>query len=89
MQSFTFHCPTEVVFGRGAENAVAEKLRAFGASRVLILYGGGSAERTGLLSHIEKNLTSAGLAFLVMGGVRPNPRVSFVQKRRSLMRSHS
>ena len=80
MQSFTFHCPTEVVFGRGAENAVAEKLRAFGASRVLILYGGGSAERTGLLSRIEKNLTSAGLAFLVMGGVRPNPRVSFVRE---------
>ena len=80
MQSFTFHCPTEIVFGRGAENAVAEKLRAFGASRVLILYGGGSAERSGLLSRIEKNLTSAGLAFLVMGGVRPNPRVSFVRE---------
>mgnify|MGYP000016131072 CR=1 FL=1 len=30
MQSFTFHCPTEIVFGRGAENAVAEKLRALG-----------------------------------------------------------
>ena len=80
MQSFTFHCPTEIVFGRGAENAVAEKLRAFGASRVLILYGSGSAERSGLLSRIEKNLTSAGLAFLVMGGVRPNPRVSFVRE---------
>ena len=80
MQSFTYHCPTEIIFGRGAENAVAEKLRAFGASRVLILYGGGSAERSGLLSHIEKNLTSAGLAFLVMGGVRPNPRVSFVRE---------
>ena len=80
MQSFTYHCPTEIIFGRGAENAVAEKLRAFGASRVLILYGGGSAERTGLLSRIEKNLTSAGLAFLVMGGVRPNPRVSFVRE---------
>ena len=80
MQSFTYHCPTEIIFGRGAENAVAEKLHAFGASRVLILYGGGSAERSGLLSRIEKNLTSAGLAFLVMGGVRPNPRVSFVRE---------
>lgn len=80
MQSFTYHCPTEIIFGRGAENAVAEKLRAFGASRVLILYGGGSAERSGLLSRIEKNLTSAGLAFLVMGGVRPNPRVAFVRE---------
>ena len=80
MQSFTYHCPTEIIFGRDAENAVAEKLRAFGASRVLILYGGGSAERSGLLSRIEKNLTSEGLAFLVMGGVRPNPRVSFVRE---------
>ena len=80
MQSFTYHCPTEIIFGRGAENAVAEKLRAFGTSRVLILYGGGSAERSGLLSRIEKNLTSAGLAFLGMGGVRPNPRVSFVRE---------
>ena len=80
MQSFTYHCPTEIIFGRGAENAVAEKLRAFGTSRVLILYGGGSAERSGLLSRIEKNLTSTGLAFLVMGGVRPNPRVSFVRE---------
>ena len=80
MQSFTYHCPTEIIFGRGAENAVAEKLRAFGTSRVLILYGCGSAERSGLLSRIEKNLTSAGLAFLVMGGVRPNPRVSFVRE---------
>ena len=57
MQSFTYHCPTEIIFGRGAENAVAEKLRAFGASRVLILYGGGSAERSGLLSRIEMNLS--------------------------------
>ena len=80
MQSFTYHCPTEIIFGRDAENAVAGKLRAFGASRVLILYGGGSAERSGLLSRIEKNLTSEGLAFLVMGGVRPNPRVSFVRE---------
>mgnify|MGYP000884695376 CR=1 FL=1 len=80
MQSFTYHSPTEIIFGRGAENAIAEKLRAFGTTRVLILYGGGSAERSGLLSRIEKNLTSAGLAFLVMGGVRPNPRVSFVRE---------
>ena len=80
MQSFTYHCPTEIIFGRDAENAVAGKLRAFGASRVLILYGSGSAERSGLLSRIEKNLTSEGLAFLVMGGVRPNPRVSFVRE---------
>lgn len=80
MQSFTYHCPTEIIFGRGAEDAVPAKLRAAGARRVLILHGGGSAERSGLLSRIEMNLTSAGLAFLVMGGVQPNPRVAFVRE---------
>ena len=50
MQSFTYHCPTEIIFGRGAEDAVPAKLRAAGARRVLILHGGGSAERSGLLS---------------------------------------
>ena len=58
MQSFTYHCPTEIIFGRGAEDAVPAKLRAAGARRVLILHGGGSAERSGLLSRIEMNLTS-------------------------------
>ncbi|WP_295165088.1 iron-containing alcohol dehydrogenase [Selenomonas sp. F0473] len=80
MQSFTFHSPTEIIFGRGAEDRVAEKLRAYGASRILILYGGGSVVASGLLSRIEKNLTSVGLAFLVIGGVRPNPRVSLVRE---------
>ena len=27
MQSFTFKCPTEIVFGKGAEEQVPEKLR--------------------------------------------------------------
>ena len=80
MQSFTFQSPTEIIFGRGAEDRVAERLRARGASRILILYGGGSVVESGLLSRIEKNLTSAGLAFLVIGGVRPNPRVSLVRE---------
>ena len=82
MQSFTYYCPTEIIFGRGAEDAVPAKLRAAGARRVLILHGGGSAERSGLLSRIEMHLTSAGLAFLVMGGVQPNPRVAFVREAR-------
>ena len=42
MQSFSFKCPTEIIFGRGAEERVAEKIRAYGGSRVFIIYGGGS-----------------------------------------------
>ena len=47
MQSFTFKCPTEIVFGKGAEEQVPEKLKAYGATKILIVYGGGSVVRSG------------------------------------------
>lgn len=80
MQNFTFKCPTEIVFGRHAEDQVAEKIRAYGGSRVFIVYGGGSVVRSGLLSRIECQLTANGLAFQVLGGVQPNPRLSLVRE---------
>ena len=80
MQSFEFKMPTEIIFGRHAEDRVAEKLRAYGESRIYIVYGGDSVVRSGLLSRIECQLTSAGLAFQVLGGVQPNPRVALVRE---------
>ena len=53
MQNFTFKCPTEIVFGRHAEDQAAAKIRSYGGSRVFIVYGGGSVVRSGLLSRIE------------------------------------
>ncbi len=80
MQSFEYFCPTEIIFGRGAENCVAEKIRKHGGSRVMILYGGGSAIKSGLIPKIERLLLTGGLAALkVVGGVKPNPRVNFAR----------
>lgn len=80
MQNFTFKCPTEIVFGRGAEERVAEKLRTYGAKSVFIVYGGESAKKSGLLPKIERNLTESGITFQVIGGVKPNPRLSLVRE---------
>ena len=30
MQSFEYHCPTEIIFGQGAEDKVADKVRKYG-----------------------------------------------------------
>ena len=80
MQSFEYFCPTEIVFGHGAESHVAEKIRKHGGSRVMILYGGGSAIKSGLIPKIERLMLTGGLAALkVIGGVKPNPRVNFVR----------
>jgi len=56
MHSFEYVCPTEIIFGEGAEDKVAEKIRKYGGSRVLILYGGGSAVKSGLIGKMEKLL---------------------------------
>ena len=80
MQSFKFYSPTEVVFGKGAELQVADEIKRFGGNRVFILYGGGSVVKSGLLARIEKSLADAGLAYQSMGGVKPNPRLSFARE---------
>lgn len=75
MQSFSFYSPTKVIFGKGTELGTADEIKKFGGSRVLIVYGGGSVVKSGLLARIEQSLTSAGLAFTSLGGVKPNPRL--------------
>lgn len=79
MQNFTFHSPTEVVFGRDSERQSAQKIKEYGGSRILIVYGGGSVIKSGLLHRIEKSFADADLTFESLGGVLPNPRLSFVQ----------
>ena len=80
MQSFEYHCPTEIVFGREAEKKTAEEIKKYGGSRVFVVYGGGSAVKSGLLARLESQLTGAGLAFKAMGGVQPNPRLSLARE---------
>ena len=80
MQSFQFKCPTEIIFGCGAELKVGEKIKAYGGTHVYIVYGGGSVIRSGLLARVERTLTESGIAFDVRGGVQPNPLVSHARE---------
>ncbi len=75
-----FYTPTEVYFGKDAESLVGEKLAAAGYKKVLIHYGTGSVKKNGLLDRVEKNLTDAGIGFVELGGVVPNPRISLARK---------
>ena len=78
--SIGFYAPTNGTFGAGAEDKVAEVLKGYGAEKVLVHFGGGSVKRSGLLDKVEKSLSSAGIGFIELGGVVPNPRVSLVRK---------
>ena len=79
MDDFIFQNPTTIYFGKSHETEIGRIASKYG-SRVLLHFGGQSAERSGLLPLIRKELTAAGLAFHELGGVQPNPRLSLVYK---------
>ncbi len=80
MKDFNFYAPTRVVFGHESEAKLPELIKQYGGTKVLIHYGGGSARRSGLLDKVEKMLTEAGIDFVELGGVVPNPLLSKVKE---------
>ena len=79
MKDFMFHLPTKVYFGKDADKDIAAKLAPYGASRVMLVYGGGSVKRNGLLPRIQKELEAGGISWVEFGGVQPNPLVQHVR----------
>lgn len=79
MEKFVFYAPTEIVFGKDTELQVAKQIGKWNGSKVLIVYGGGSVVKSGLLNRIETVLDEAEIAYKAIGGVKPNPRLSFAE----------
>ena len=73
MNDFNYYTPTRYVFGRGVESQTGELTRWMGVSRVLLVYGMGSVVRSGLLDRVKASLNAAGVEYLELGGVLPNP----------------
>ena len=84
LKDFNFYAPTRVVFGRDAESKIGQLVANNGAHKVLIHYGGGSAERSGLLGVVRQQLRETGIDFVELGGVVPNPLLSLVYEGISL-----
>lgn len=73
MNNFEFYSPTRYIFGRGAQFKAGEMSSEFLGKKVLIVYGGGSAVRSGLIKDVEDSLEKAGVSHMELKGVRPNP----------------
>ena len=78
MDNFVFYSPTLFDFGKERENETGSYVKRFGGNKVLIVYGGGSVVRSGLLDRVKASLDKEGLAYILLGGVKPNPRSGFV-----------
>lgn len=73
MENFTFYSPTEFVFGRDTQNRTGELVKRYGGTHVLLVSGGSSAERSGLLPQVRRSLADAGIKVIEQRGIQPNP----------------
>ncbi len=82
MINFDFFTPTKILFGAGRESEVGKQVAAFGGHKVMIIYGkkGGHIETSGLLDRVHKSLSDAGLSYVDLNGVVPNPRLPLVKE---------
>ena len=80
MINFEFHNPTKVIFGKNVEAEVGKEIKRLGGHKVLVHFGGDYLQATGTLDRIHKGLTDAGLEYVDLDGVVPNPRLSLVKK---------
>lgn len=73
MNNFTFWSPTKFVFGKDTETRTGELVKEFSGKKVLIVYGGGSVVRSGLLERVKKSLDEQGMNHIELSGIKPNP----------------
>lgn len=78
MKNFEYYTPTQIYFGEDTHLQIGDLLKERSCHKVLIHYGSGSVVRTGLLEEVKSLLSKAGIAYVTLGGVVPNPRLSKV-----------
>jgi len=77
---FAIHAPTQVIFGKATESQAGKWCKYYGAHKVLVHFGGHSAKKSGLLDRVCDSLKEAGLEYVLLGGVVPNPRLAMVRQ---------
>lgn len=73
MENFSYCSPTRYIFGRGVEIQTGEQVAAMGCKKVMVVSGKGSARRSGLLDRVLESLKSAGVGYVELTGINPNP----------------
>src|SRR5690554_146748 len=79
MENFEFHNTTKIIFGKDREKDIGQETLKHG-KKVLLHYGGGSIKKYGLYEKVVKSLEDAGVEYIELGGVQPNPRLKLVKE---------
>lgn len=73
MINFNYYTPTRYIFGKGAQKDAGKLSSEILGKRILLVYGQGSAKKSGLIDEVEGSLKDAGVKFYEFGGIKPNP----------------
>ncbi|MCR8659073.1 iron-containing alcohol dehydrogenase [Paenibacillus endoradicis] len=88
MLPFSFHNPTRIIFGEGTAQQVGTVTATYG-TKVLLVYGGNSIKQSGLYNQVVNQLTNAGVQYVELAGIEPNPRLTSVYEGIELCREHN
>ncbi len=80
MLDFTYYAPTKVYFGKGKHKEVGKIIKEYGFKKIMLQYGKGSIKKNGLYNEVISSLKENDIEFVEMGGVEPNPKLSFVRE---------
>ena len=80
MLDFNYHTPTKVFFGKETHKEVGEIIKGYGYKKIMMQYGKESIKKSGLYDEVIASLSESGIEVVEMGGVEPNPKVSFVRE---------
>jgi hypothetical protein len=87
MNNFIYETPTKVYFGKNEELKVGKLIAAYEPQKVLLHYGGKSAQKSGLLDRIRKCLAEENIRYVELGGVTANPELALVREGITLCRN--
>ena len=80
MRDFIFNTPTKVFFGKDKEKEVGKIISDYGYRKIMLQYGKGSIKKSGLYQTVIDSLNEYGIEVVEMGGVEPNPKITFVRE---------
>ena len=88
MNNFQYYNPVRIVFGEGQITQLSELVPT--EARVLITYGGGSAQRTGTLDEVKEALAASGTRTVFeFGGIEANPEFTTLLKAADMVNEHN
>jgi alcohol dehydrogenase class IV len=76
---FQYHLPVNLLFGRGKVSGIGEAAAKFG-DRAVIVTGGSSSKKSGLLDRVQNYLKAAGVNSVVFDKVTQNPLTTTAQE---------